>query len=143
MVDAYEEKRCYIRAGLKTRPMEQHELTAAYAEAVTQERRATERLRGLPLISRPEGISLERPEGRQRAGPWITVLTLPVDAPDPLLPMLKADRRAFPDDGEYERWGRHSGPVSIGLGWDALGYREESSKDDVLTSRAALPQRRL
>lgn len=106
MVDGYGEMRCFVRVGLRTRPMEQHELSAGYAEAARSESRAVERLERLPLIVRPEGVALESSDTNREPGPWLGVLALPVDAPDPLLPMLNADSRAFPDDGDYERWGR-------------------------------------
>jgi len=137
MVDGYGEMRCYLRVGLKTRPMEQHELTAAYAEAARSESRAAERLMRLPLIVRPEGAVLDASATNREPGPWLGVLALPVDAPDPLLPMLDADSRAFPDDGDYERWGR-SQEIDLSLRWDADGYHADREQDDQLTRRLRL-----
>lgn len=137
MVDGYGEMRCFVRVGLKTRPMEQHELSAAYAEAARSESRAAERLARLPLIVRPEGVALEFPEPNREPGPWLGVLGLPVDAPDPLLPMLDASRHAFPDDGDYERWG-HSSAIEPSLRWDADGYHADGEQDGRLTRRLRL-----
>ncbi|HEU4907117.1 MAG TPA: ATP-binding protein [Solirubrobacterales bacterium] len=137
MVDGYGEMRCYVRVGLKTRPMEQHELAAAYAEAARSESRAAERLARLPLIVRPEGVALESAETNREPGPWLGILALPVDAPDPLLPMLNADSRAFPDDGDYERWGR-SQEIDLSLRWDADGYHADREQDGQLTRRLRL-----
>lgn len=137
MVDAYGEMRCYIRVGLKTRPMEQHELSAAYADAAKGESRAGERLKRLPLIVRPEDASLESAEAKRGSGPWLGVLTLPVDAPDPLLPMLSAHSRAFPDEGDYERWSRAQ-VIDASLRWDADGYHADHEHDGELTRRRRL-----
>ncbi|MEZ5078912.1 MAG: ATP-binding protein [Solirubrobacterales bacterium] len=137
MVDGYGEMRCYVRVGLRTRPMEQHELSAAYAEATRSESRAAERLARLPLIVRPEGVVWESAETKREPGPWLGVLALPVDAADPLLPMLNADSRAFPDDGNYERWGRSS-EIDLSLRWDADGYHADREQDEQLTRRLRL-----
>jgi hypothetical protein len=137
MVDGYGEMRCYVRVGLKTRPMEQHELAAAFAEAARSESRAAERLTRLPLIVRPDGVELLSPETSREPGPWLGVLALPVDAPEPLLPMLEADSRAFPDDGDYERWSR-SQEIDLSLRWDADGYHGDREQDDQLTRRLRL-----
>lgn len=138
MVDGYGEMRYYVRVGVKTRPMGQHEIEAAFSGAAGNERRATERLRHLPLAVLPEGIERDRgARGADRTpGPWLGVLTLAVDAPDPLLPMQEADGRAFPDDGGYRRW-RHSDPGSI-LSWDAEGYHRDRHEEDKLTRRLRL-----
>lgn len=137
MVDGYGEMRCYVRVGLKSRPMEQHELAAAFAEAARSESHAAERLARLPLIVRPDGVELGAPETNRDPGPWLGVLTLPVDAPDPLLPMLDADSQAFPDDGDYKRWGR-SRHLGLSLQWDADGYHGDQPQDDRLSFRLRL-----
>jgi hypothetical protein len=137
MVDGYNEMRCYVRVGLKTRPMEQHELTAAYAEAAKSEDRAAERLARLPLIVHPEGVTLESPERNREPGLWLGVLALPIDAPDPLLPMIGAESHAFPDDGDYMRWSR-SQEIGLSLGWDANGYHSDRKQDSQLTHRLRL-----
>ena len=137
MVDGYGEMRCYVRVGLKTRPMEQHELSAAYAEATRSESRAAERLARLPLIVRPEGVELGAPETSREPGLWLGVLTLPVDAPDPLLPMSEADSRAFPDDGDYDRWG-HTQPLGPSLSWDAAGYHADREQAEQINQRLRL-----
>lgn len=137
MVDGYNEMRCYVRVGLKTRPMEQHELTAAYAAAAISESRAADKLARLPLLVRPEGITKESREPDRERGPWLGVLTLPVDAPDPLLPMLEANSQAFPDDGDYERWGR-SQQVRPVLSWDADGYHADLERNDQIALRLRL-----
>ncbi len=137
MVDGYGEMRCYLRVGLKTRPMQQHELTTAYAEAAGGESRAAERLARLPLIVRPEGVVLASPETNREPGLWLGTLALPIDAPDPLLPMLGADGRAFPDDGDYVRWSR-SQQIGLSLEWDADGYHSDREQDGQLTHRLRL-----
>lgn len=125
MVDAYQDKRCYVRTGLSTRPMEQHELEAAYRAVVQRDAGVARRLRHLPLIPRLEGLDLPPPKVHRSEGPWVSVVTLALDAPDPLFEMREADPHAFRDDGDYERWGRES-IVSLGLNWDAHGYMDES-----------------
>lgn len=137
MVDGYNEMRCYVRIGLKTRPMEQHELTAAYAEAAKSESRAAAKLARLPLLVHPDGIAPKCREPARERGPWLGVLTLPVDAPDPLLPMQNADSHAFPDDGSYDRWGR-SQQIRPVLGWDADGYHADLEQDGQITLRLRL-----
>ncbi|HEV7401201.1 MAG TPA: ATP-binding protein [Solirubrobacterales bacterium] len=138
MVDGYGEMRFYVRAGLKTRPMSQREIEAAFAEAARSEALAGERLARLELAVLPEGVERESTaRGANRApGPWLGVLTVPIDAPDPLLPMQKADSRAFPDDGAYGRWS-HS-DLGLTLNWDAEGYHGDLYDEDKLTRRLRL-----
>lgn len=138
MVDGYGEMRFYLRAGLKTRPMSQREIETAFSEATRSEERASQRLARLPLAVLPEG--LERESSTRGAeltpGPWLSVLTLPIDAPDPLLPMQEADRQAFPDDGDYMRWSRSE--LGLTLDWDADGYHGDAGDDGKLTRRLRL-----
>lgn len=136
MVAAYDEKRCYVRTGLSTRPMEQHELEAAY-QGVAESRTGIERrLRHLPLVPRLQGIELA-PVPTRMAGPWASVVTLALDAADPLFELRPADHLAFPDDGDYERWGRE-GILWGGLNWDAHGYVHEHRGHAQMTDRVRL-----
>lgn len=136
MVDGYGEMRFYIRSGLKTRPMTQQEIASAFAEATRSERRASERLSRLPLAVRPERVELDAPETDCEPGPWLGVLALAIDAPDPLLPMQEADRQAFPDDGDYLRWSRSD--LGLTLDWDADGYHADARNEGNLTRRLRL-----
>ena len=138
MVTSYKEKRHYIRSGMKTRPMEQHELEAAYRAAATSEDRALRRLSGLPLVPQLEGIDNARNIQATVDGPWISVVTLAVDAPDPLLEMRSVDATDFRDNGDFERWGRES-PLWGGYTWDDLGYvREFDAGNGVISQRMRL-----
>lgn len=134
MVDTYNENRCYVRTGLSTQPMKQHELEAAY-EGVAERRRGIERrLRHLPLVPRLQDVQLGSVPTR-RAGPWASVVTLALDAADPLFELRPADHLAFPDDG-YERWGQ--GILGGGLNWDAHGYVHEYPEHAQMTDRLRL-----
>lgn len=137
MVDGYGEMRFYARAGLKTRPMGQREIEAAFSEAASNERRAGERLGRLPLAVLPEEVDRIGAGVERVPGPWLGVLTLPIDAPDPLLPMEEADSRAFPDDGDYRRWSRSD--LGLNLDWDANGYHgDRYDSEGKLTRRLRL-----
>lgn len=130
MVDAYDTHRHYVRVGLKTRPMEQHELEQAYLAVSGNADRAQAKLAELPLVPRLSGVAINDPVMLLTPGVWASVVTLPLDAPDPLLQMRTPDQGDFPDDGGYDRWGRER-VVSTGLAWDALGYVRESETEDM------------
>ena len=136
MVDAYGENRYYVRAGLKTRPMEQHEVEQAFRLASYNEEQAHRRLLHLPLAPRLQNVEVTNPEKRLY-GPWVSVVTLPLDASDPLLEMRSADSSAYPDDGDHERWSRHSA-LRGGYSWDAHGYVSEHFYDESLSNRLRL-----
>lgn len=136
MVDAYEEKRYHVRSGLSTRPMEQYELEAAYRSVAQQEGQVERRLRHLPLIPRLQGIESE-PVRQRVEWPWAGVVTLALDAPDPLFEMSPADHLAFPDSGHHQRWGRE-GILWGGLNWDAYGYVDEQTDESAIAKRVRL-----
>jgi hypothetical protein len=136
MVDSYNENRYYVRVGLKTRPMEQHEVDQAFRLASANEGRAHRRLLHLPLAPSLQNVEVAAAEQRV-PGPWVSVVTLPLDAPDPLLEMRSADSGDYPDDGDHDRWSRHSA-LRGGYSWDAHGYVSEHFYDEGLSNRLRL-----
>lgn len=136
MVDAYDEKRCYVRVGLKTRPMEHHELEGAYRSASLGEDRALKRLALVPICPRLEAVEAGAECGGG-PGVWASLIVLPLDASDLLLDARKAHPLQFPDDGEHQRWDR-SGVLWGGLSYDAHGYFNETTTDSVLMRRVRL-----
>jgi hypothetical protein len=134
MVVAYNTHRHYVRVGLKTRPMEQHELEQAYRLASEPSGRAHRRFERLPLVPWLENIEVRRREERALPGPWLSVVTLPLDAPDPLLEMRSAKSDDFPDSGDHERWGSES-IRRRSYKWDDLGYADEHDDVDPVARR--------
>jgi hypothetical protein len=134
MVDSYNENRYYVRVGLKTRPMAHHELEAVFGRASGDDDRAHRRLAGLPLVPRLEGVEVKNRTSNMEPWPWLSVVTLPLDAPDPLLEMRSPCPHDFADDDEYKRWG-HEQVLWRTYSWDALGYRDEFEELDTVARK--------
>ena len=141
MVEGYGDKRHYLRVDIKTRPMNQHEVERAYAELRGAQDRAAGLLAALPLmprLNRPRSVDelRLRAEGKSpRWLPWISVVTLPLDAPNPLLVMRRPTRRDFPE----RQGGRVGTSRSARAPFASTLYADES----LLADDASLLQHRL
>lgn len=90
MVQGYEDRRHYIRVGIKTRPMTQRELEDAYVGVRDADLRIEGLLNEVPIALRltsPQKITAMRPllPGEAVPLPLMTVLTAPMDATKPVL----------------------------------------------------------
>lgn len=99
MVESYSDHRHYVRSGIKTRPMKQEELRAAYAQVSHAEELVTGLVSSLPVMPRIARLrsvdDLTRPVGLSHK-PWASVVTAPFDAPERLLSRRRMGRRDFP-----------------------------------------------
>jgi len=104
MVEGYDDNRHYIRVGIKTRPMKQHELERAYANVTGSESRYHQMIARLPLLTRlnrPETYEEQQAKGAGTRRPWVSIVTVPLDAPARLLAKRVRSASDFP---------RHVGP---------------------------------
>lgn len=144
MVDAYDQNRYFIRAGLATRRMEAHEVERAFRDANRGLAEVDVLVSDLPLvprIGRSRTRELDSAIGGEPAGiPWTSVVVAAVDAPRPLLPMRNPSQLDFPinpvdgllGDPHYVR-----GPL---FAIDSLGYLDEQTHraTDLLHRRTRL-----
>lgn len=137
MVSAYGDNRHYVRAGLKTRPMEQHEVEVAYRVVSQGEARSLRRLHKLPLIPRLEDVQYVEGRGAVPGSVWAGVVTAPLDFDGLLLDTRAAGANDFPDDGEHPRWWTES-VIWGGLAWDSFGYLDETPDVGHLSRRVRL-----
>jgi hypothetical protein len=105
MVDAYEQRRYFIRTGLSTRPMEAHEIERAFADLQYRDVRIDALITRLPLVARIAPDRSRAPEEhgnvREPAGtPWSSVVTAPLDGAETLLTMRTPAQIDFPIDRE-------------------------------------------
>lgn len=135
MVEGQNQHRYFIRAGLATRPMEAHEVEAAFLALASAALRVDVEASELPLIPRIAAARMKHLEStavEPGARPWVSVVTAPLD-PGAELAMRTPSASDFPVVALHARYLRDASYLSEGsYSWDASGYLSRLEDDGKL-----------